>query len=178
MIRRPPRSTLFPYTTLFRSLTAAAPEIHGLAGARAAGLGHPRVAAKPGERIRFVPDPFEGMVAHVGELERGDAAGRVTRPHLAGGGDRHVRAGPAAHAGLGILLVIVRQHPYDLELRPEPRALLLHHAPRGVELLPRRHEGVAVVQRPAVELRVGKLDALRAERLRQVNELEIGRAHV
>src|SRR2546425_8170665 len=61
MIRRPPRSTLFPYTTLFRSrigqprvardqegLTAAAPEIHGLAGARAAGLGHPRVAAKPG----------------------------------------------------------------------------------------------------------------------------------
>src|SRR2546425_6888803 len=154
MIRRPPRSTLFPYTTLFRSrigqprvardqegLTAAAPEIHGLAGARAAGLGHPRVAAKPGERIRFVPDPLEGMVAHVGELERGDAAGRVTRPHLAGGGDRDVRAGPPAHAGLGILLVIVRQHPHDLELRPEPRALLLYHAPRGVELLPRRHEG-------------------------------------
>src|ERR1043165_10140274 len=25
MIRRPPRSTLFPYTTLFRSITAAAP---------------------------------------------------------------------------------------------------------------------------------------------------------
>src|SRR2546430_11263904 len=25
MIRRPPRSTLFPYTTLFRSLTAPAP---------------------------------------------------------------------------------------------------------------------------------------------------------
>src|SRR2546427_7367096 len=25
MIRRPPRSTLFPYTTLFRSLTAGAP---------------------------------------------------------------------------------------------------------------------------------------------------------
>src|SRR3989442_4600953 len=26
MIRRPPRSTLFPYTTLFRSLAAASPE--------------------------------------------------------------------------------------------------------------------------------------------------------
>src|SRR2546430_12373365 len=26
MIRRPPRSTLFPYTTLFRSLDAASPE--------------------------------------------------------------------------------------------------------------------------------------------------------
>src|SRR2546426_12631775 len=114
MIRRPPRSTLFPYTTLFRSLTAAAPEIHSLAGARAAGLGHPRVAAKPGERIRFVPDPFEGMVAHVGELERGDAAGRVTRPHLAGGGERDVRAGPDGEAGVWKLVQIVRVHPHHV----------------------------------------------------------------
>src|SRR2546430_11716606 len=33
MIRRPPRSTLFPYTTLFRSLLGGAnarPEVHGL----------------------------------------------------------------------------------------------------------------------------------------------------
>src|SRR2546427_11431903 len=29
MIRRPPRSTLFPYTTLFRSLTTATPELMG-----------------------------------------------------------------------------------------------------------------------------------------------------
>src|SRR2546422_2330948 len=29
MIRRPPRSTLFPYTTLFRSLVDRAPEIKG-----------------------------------------------------------------------------------------------------------------------------------------------------
>src|SRR5687768_18003127 len=27
MIRRPPRSTLFPYTTLFRSLTTPAPQV-------------------------------------------------------------------------------------------------------------------------------------------------------
>src|SRR5258708_30546097 len=33
MIRRPPRSTLFPYTTLFRSLALARPAIAG--GARA-----------------------------------------------------------------------------------------------------------------------------------------------
>src|SRR2546426_8164808 len=38
MIRRPPRSTLFPYTTLFRS--SGGPEAHALAGA-AAGMGHP-----------------------------------------------------------------------------------------------------------------------------------------
>src|SRR2546422_2930126 len=36
MIRRPPRSTLFPYTTLFRSLGGAGVEPHGdpVAGAR------------------------------------------------------------------------------------------------------------------------------------------------
>src|SRR5256885_5682762 len=34
MIRRPPRSTLFPYTTLFRS---ASPSLRGRAGARGCG---------------------------------------------------------------------------------------------------------------------------------------------
>src|SRR3712207_8221794 len=33
MIRRPPRSTLFPYTTLFRSLGVAAEELEGAAEA-------------------------------------------------------------------------------------------------------------------------------------------------
>src|SRR2546430_16985743 len=32
MIRRPPRSTLFPYTTLFRSRGGAALSIHGVTG--------------------------------------------------------------------------------------------------------------------------------------------------
>src|SRR2546422_10453658 len=36
MIRRPPRSTLFPYTTLFRSLAAGETEAYG----------HPRVSAE------------------------------------------------------------------------------------------------------------------------------------
>src|SRR2546430_4019325 len=35
MIRRPPRSTLFPYTTLFRSQTAAAGLNHGFLGGKA-----------------------------------------------------------------------------------------------------------------------------------------------
>src|SRR3989442_14601681 len=34
MIRRPPRSTLFPYTTLFRSANATAEPVHGAARAR------------------------------------------------------------------------------------------------------------------------------------------------
>src|SRR3989442_8279625 len=60
MIRRPPRSTLFPYTTLFRSLTKARvhlarmgrpasppPVIHGhVAGARVA-PGGPHLATAP-----------------------------------------------------------------------------------------------------------------------------------
>src|SRR5947199_7111558 len=36
MIRRPPRSTLFPYTTLFRSIHAAAPDVEVAPPARVA----------------------------------------------------------------------------------------------------------------------------------------------
>src|SRR5690349_22481401 len=36
MLRRPPRSTLFPYTTLFRSEGAAALDVHLVDGARLA----------------------------------------------------------------------------------------------------------------------------------------------
>src|SRR2546426_7042464 len=53
MIRRPPRSTLFPYTTLFRSLThAASSERHGHPGrdgGRADGEG---VACRQDQRVR------------------------------------------------------------------------------------------------------------------------------
>src|SRR3712207_7712619 len=38
MIRRPPRSTLFPYTTLFRSVFAAAGQLYGLTFTRRADL--------------------------------------------------------------------------------------------------------------------------------------------
>src|SRR5690242_21187758 len=65
MIRRPPRSTLFPYTTLFRSggrrrrrLRDAAPR-----GARAAG--------RPGRRPRRGPDPVrrDRSEEHTSELQ-------------------------------------------------------------------------------------------------------------
>src|SRR5260221_4511512 len=51
MIRRPPRSTLFPYTTLFRSQLAGArgPRLHPLPGD---GHGHRRVAARHRLRAR------------------------------------------------------------------------------------------------------------------------------
>src|SRR3712207_7878432 len=44
MIRRPPRSTLFPYTTLFRSVPARVPE----PAHREAELGHQAVAERGG----------------------------------------------------------------------------------------------------------------------------------
>src|SRR3989475_5533006 len=51
MIRRPPRSTLFPYTTLFRSLPCRAPRRRGATPATAHGgvAGRPR-AERGGDR--------------------------------------------------------------------------------------------------------------------------------
>src|SRR5256885_12789095 len=46
MIRRPPRSTLFPYTTLFRSLARMMPRARGSCSLRTV-----RVAAKDSEAI-------------------------------------------------------------------------------------------------------------------------------
>src|SRR3712207_6941998 len=55
MIRRPPRSTLFPYTTLFRSpQDRRRPLVHV---ALARGLGHPRVLA---ELLRTAPPDHQG----------------------------------------------------------------------------------------------------------------------
>src|SRR2546422_10534649 len=60
MIRRPPRSTLFPYTTLFRSPAA------GRAQVRASGLPH-----RAAESIPQVPDaPCSPLAARVGPRRR------------------------------------------------------------------------------------------------------------
>src|SRR3989449_10491914 len=66
MIRRPPRSTLFPYTTLFRS-QAVLPSTQGVQGGgpdqavRADGRRDPlRVGARPGARIAAAAVPERG----------------------------------------------------------------------------------------------------------------------
>src|SRR3712207_7297151 len=73
MIRRPPRSTLFPYTTLFRSLvgvrsvlvTAAIEEIHGIDVTKQEDSWH--------ERFRFIgTSPIHGhprSEEHTSELQ-------------------------------------------------------------------------------------------------------------
>src|SRR3712207_8948301 len=68
MIRRPPRSTLFPYTTLFRSR-------------------HGPVDAGPGRHVGNEGDRAEGITD---ESPRADDArrGRLSRPADGGGGGR------------------------------------------------------------------------------------------
>src|SRR3989442_3418493 len=74
MIRRPPRSTLFPYTTLFRSL---------IEGVRIVGKGEPQVLEVGLPRAqRALP-----LVHRQGELHRGARSEEHTselqsRPHL------------------------------------------------------------------------------------------------
>src|SRR5256886_7101563 len=66
MIRRPPRSTLFPYTTLFRS----PPEEHD----------DPSVSGGPRDLVRDVPQVFRGEDVGERAPESGEAlvaAGRV-----------------------------------------------------------------------------------------------------
>src|SRR2546426_3652871 len=60
MIRRPPRSTLFPYTTLFRSSTANA-----VPGSAPSGNPSPSVSASNG----FVPSAASRSEEHTSELQ-------------------------------------------------------------------------------------------------------------
>src|SRR2546429_3178909 len=61
MIRRPPRSTLFPYTTLFRSLTA----IHGYASS----LRQPDVEWDASSEERFLTAIVSRSEEHTSELQ-------------------------------------------------------------------------------------------------------------
>src|SRR2546429_4701632 len=69
MIRRPPRSTLFPYTTLFRSRLGAG------AVARCAGR-----TARPAEK-RTLAGQGRGPWLHGNPLRRGGAAARRSEEH-------------------------------------------------------------------------------------------------
>src|SRR2546430_8810239 len=58
MIRRPPRSTLFPYTTLFRSLHP------GRAAGRARAAARLRLRHRDGRVERFPGDPDQPAAVH------------------------------------------------------------------------------------------------------------------
>src|SRR3712207_8646334 len=64
MIRRPPRSTLFPYTTLFRSGADVADVRHVPRDGRQAGHGAEGLPALPGPRRRVAgPGPLLDLTA-------------------------------------------------------------------------------------------------------------------
>src|SRR3712207_8698703 len=70
MIRRPPRSTLFPYTTLFRSARALrggalARRPRGVAGAGARAAQHARRPAVGGRGVRGGAPPVRGGAARL-----------------------------------------------------------------------------------------------------------------
>src|SRR2546427_4485481 len=68
MIRRPPRSTLFPYTTLFRSLDDVPARPRGRAGALRRRAEADRVR-RPGGHLQ---DPAGGQQAAAGEVIRSE----------------------------------------------------------------------------------------------------------
>src|SRR5258708_20974852 len=70
MIRRPPRSTLFPYTTLFRSLLTDAPGNDLVDRRRHAGTGRFEIGldtAEPRRRVVFVHGGHAGLVLEIGD---------------------------------------------------------------------------------------------------------------
>src|SRR5436853_5006468 len=77
MLRRPPRSTLFPYTTLFRSVPAHPQQLGDAARVLAVGLDHHRRERRldvPGlQQHRLVPGLAEARVErseeHTSELQ-------------------------------------------------------------------------------------------------------------
>src|SRR2546422_3024017 len=70
MIRRPPRSTLFPYTTLFRSPRVEAQLPAQLRRRRLVALRQLVQDARRGERERAVQEPFvERSEEHTSELQ-------------------------------------------------------------------------------------------------------------
>src|SRR2546425_5647325 len=70
MIRRPPRSTLFPYTTLFRSLNPESSKGHSLRGAIRHTRADPDGAARDYKRALLLdPNDPERSEEHTSELQ-------------------------------------------------------------------------------------------------------------
>src|SRR3712207_9128714 len=78
MIRRPPRSTLFPYTTLFRSPAARQRELHRLSGRAAPAPVSTPDEERPDATSVLLPGPWthrdlsaNGVRLHVAEAGEG-----------------------------------------------------------------------------------------------------------
>src|SRR2546430_12245491 len=157
MIRRPPRSTLFPYTTLFRShgperayvrRGTNRTEAEGITGVVVRGRLDPadlqdgRLADHPdaGERDRLLLRggvPSSGPLGHVGPSDREAAEPRRRRDHRQG-----LRAGPQARGPRAVASQGRRPRGHAQQVRalgrPAPTALPADTTPRRVLFLTAR----------------------------------------
>src|SRR3989449_1567075 len=144
MIRRPPRSTLFPYTTLFRSLVAPqSPPGGDRAGAPRSGAGD------PGLLLRAALHPGGHADSHRGDRRaRRDAVRhRVLRPRqsVPRADGTALRRGRRGGARQGVLL---RTHVSSGKIQdpPPPDRVLDGGARGGVERLRGQHEAAGGVR--------------------------------
>src|SRR3712207_9189846 len=93
MIRRPPRSTLFPYTTLFRSA------VH---------VRHPVVGEEDGDRLTAELQLAEGV-------ERLGGGGRPQHPVLVAVAAAQVAGDGAGHAGIVVHAQRSEEHTSELQ---------------------------------------------------------------
>src|SRR2546425_8772382 len=69
MIRRPPRSTLFPYTTLFRSCNGADDDASGTTAVIEAAEAFSRLMPRPKRSLVFMTVSGERSEEHTSELQ-------------------------------------------------------------------------------------------------------------
>src|SRR2546425_7789821 len=131
MIRRPPRSTLFPYTTLFRSRLAfgcgSHDHTHRLASPSAAARTTTFIDS-PRLRLRLAR-PHSATLAHAVELQE---VRRPRNPHGRAGDDDEDVAGPDRPVAQERRLDLLDHLVGRLDLTDEPRG----HAPRQGEPSP------------------------------------------
>src|SRR3989440_776262 len=164
MIRRPPRSTLFPYTTLFRSRDGGEPDdgrrprARGEAPAR--GLRAQRRVPVPGgpQPRRRPPDHPDRLGRTVprdaeGEARGDDGRGRAQASHVEDGREDHDRLGDAHEQG-------ARDHRGALALRCGSRPGARRRPPAVDRALDGGVRG-RVGHRPAAWRRHGGADPLR-----------------
>src|SRR5256884_6623277 len=97
MIRRPPRSTLFPYTTLFRSMSMGGPgyqvathrSTHGTVAAFAAGAAAGCAAGLEAQQMRLLLDYSAQQTSGIGawsrdaeHMEKAFLFGEIGRAHV------------------------------------------------------------------------------------------------
>src|SRR3989449_10529984 len=105
MIRRPPRSTLFPYTTLFRSLWKARRLLRGIELERRIDLDAPPAREEPVEALEARVQPRLGARADAVLLPGGTP--RVTPGEILG----EIGSGRTQQRGAALLLVPVGEQP-------------------------------------------------------------------